>query len=849
MTVPRGAMVVDRAAAKAAGYTDAEIDAFEGKAPAVDPYKPTTPRVASESATVTSVKAPTGYADDLIKGTARAAAQGASFGFADEIEAGARSAVGPRSYKDVRNEVRGENAKFSSENPALSFGANVVGGIATGGGLVKAASAVPKFGAILRAAGLAPKVEATATMGQRLAGAAKMGGAAGIVSGAGVADELKDVPESAAVGGLVGAGAGLTFGAGAELLRGTRNLVARVGQGQKPAGKIRSMVRADAPDESAAKRVLQRLGNQGESLDGLAARSAKADGPDILSEVIGEKGVRDLRVARGLGYTAPNEIEQGLTRRARDEVGRVQSSVRDALGDPIDDEAFKAAKLLEARTNAKPIYDEAVEGVTITDPRIAELMKRPAAASAYDATVKGYANRGQPMPTRKALTEGMQGTADDMADEIVGEVAGARGPARTASGALRPVSKVDSDALMDELTDLTTRQQRDMGQSVYNYVDSDNASSQGTIKITTATKGKGGGPSMQAKAQRRVDQTEKVIDRITKELEERGVDWPEVMAKRMARPDARIADDVRVVPGRGTVSLPDEAAAPSLPSMPAKAVQRWKLELDDEITRLEGEEGGATSQKMAELVQVRDEVESLLYEFSNQADDGAGLWGKAQQTYAKPMRERDAFAMGQAKGRTMQPADQSRMLAGPESEFVAKGVGNTIQEDLGRLQSGAAGQIRNPAPTVMGSDYADARLNVATQGNAEKMAKIRETASNAQRRLQTRNTVMGGSQTAEKLADQAEQGMNPSELIQAASSPLTAGVKAIGKGATALARNALGQDMDAMSKVLMAGAPGSMSRDEAIAMLRRMEPAIRANLMRQMVLRGAMGGQAARSSR
>ena len=848
MTVPRGAMVVDRAAAKAAGYTDAEIDAFEGKAPAVDPYKPTTPRAASESATVTSVKAPKRDIREDVVGVARQAAQGASFGFADEIEGAGRAAIGPRSYREERDDVRAQNDKFASENGGVAFGANLVGGIASGAGLAKLASLPFKGAALLRGVGLAPKVEATATMGQRLVGAAKMGGAAGIVSGAGVAKEMRDIPESAAIGGAIGAGAGLTFAGGAELMRGTRNLVARVGQGQAPAGKIRSMVRADAPDESAAKRVLQRLGNQNQSLDDLAARSAKADGPDVLAEVVGQKGVRDLRTARGLGYTAPDEIEQGLTRRARDEVGRVQSAVRREIGDPIDDEAFKAAKLIEARTTAKPIYDEAVDGVTITDPRIAELMKRPAAASAYDATVKGYANRGQAMPSRSALVGNMEGKADDMADEMIGEVAGTRGPARTASGTLRPVTQVDSDDLMDELIDLTTRQQRDMGEGVYNYVDSDNASSKGTIKITTATKGKGG-PSMQAKANQRVKQTNGVIDRITKELEDRGVDWPEVMARRTSSPNARIADEVRTVPGRGTLSLPDEAAAPSLPSMPAKAVQRWKLELDDEITRLEGKEGGATSQKMAELVQVRDEVESMLYEFSNQADDGAGLWGKAQQTYAKPMRERDAFAQGQAKGRTMQPADQSRMLAGPESEYVAKGVGNTIQEDLGRLQSGAAGQIRNPAPTVMGSDYADARLNVATRGDAAKAERIRETAGNAQRRLQTRNTVMGGSQTAEKLADQAEQGMNPSELIQAASSPLTGGLKAIGKGATALARNALGQDMDAMSKVLMAGAPGSMSRDEAIAMLRRMEPAIRANLMRQMVLRGAMGGQATRSSR
>jgi hypothetical protein len=820
-----------------------------GQPPQSDPYKPTGPRIASEARPVERVTAPKRDMAEDAKNLTRQVAQGLTAGFADEGEGAIKAALGPRSYREERDAVRAKNAKFADEFPGTAIAANLAGGIASGAGLAKLGSGAGMVARGLRGVGLSPNVNATATMGQRLAGAAKMGGAAGAVSGAGVADELTDVPKSMLVGGAIGAGAGLGFAGGAELIRGTRNLVSRVGQGQQPAGAIRRAVRADAPDESAAKRVLQRLGNQNMSLDDLLTRSSAADGPDILGEVIGQKGIRDVRTARTLGYEAPDFIEDGLTRRARDEVGRVQSSVRDALGDPIDDEAFKAAKLAEARTNAKPIYEQAVDGVTITDPRLADLLKRPAAASAYDATVKGYANRGQAMPTRAEILQGVRGSADDMADDVIGEVAGTRGPARTASGKLRPVTQVDSDDLMDELIDLTTRQQRDQGMAVYNYVDSDNASSKGTIKIATATRKGGKGVSMQAAAQQRVDQTNGVIDRITAELEERGVDWPEVMARRTSSPNARIADEVRTVPGRGTVSLPDEAAAPTLPSMPAKAVQRWKLELDDEIARLEGKEGGATSQKMAELVQVRDEVESMLYEFSNQADDGAGLWGKAQQTYAKPMRERDAFAQGQAKGRTMQPADQARMMAGPEAEFVAKGVGNTIQEDLGRLQSGAAGRIRNPAPTVMGSDYADARLNVATRGNAAQAAKIRETAANAQRRLQTRNTVLGGSQTADKLADMAEQGMNPGELLQLANSPGAAALKAIGKGANALKRNVVGQDMDAMARVLMAGAPNQMTRAEAVAMLKRMEPAIRAQLVRQMVTRGAVGGAAARSAR
>lgn len=841
----------DRAAAKRAGYTDAEIDAYlaSRSAPA-DPLKPTnTPRVAAESSAMQGPgKAPARADADkaYVLGLLRQAGQGATFGFADEGEAAVRS-LGGRPYREIRNEVREANQQFSQENPKASIAAQLVGGVATGGALGTAAKGTGAVARGLKATGLAPNAQATATMGQRLLQSAKVGGAAGAVGGAGMAEELRDVLPSAAVGYGVGGATGLLFGAASETLRGGRNLASRIGQGQDAPGPIRRAIRAEDPETAAAKKALARIGAQRQTLDQVAERSAAADGPDILAEVIGRKAERDVRAARALGYEAPDMIENSLLERARNDVGAVRRTVREELGEQLDEVALAEAKRLEAQQAAGPLYREAIDGVAVTDPRIPEMLKRPAISSAWNVARRMAANDGVEMPTFGQVIRNAAGRVDDTADEMVGGVA--TNAARTDGGSLRSFDKVSTADLVDELEALTTRQQRDMGQSVYNYTEIDQRGGTYGVVVPTATKRPGGGPSMQAKAQRRVDQTNGVIDRITEELDRRGVDWTEAMAKRATGQADDFAEDVaRRVPGRGAVSLPDEAAAPSLPTVDGRQLQYVKLALRDQLTALEGKAGGTSTTQYAQVQRALDDVDNLLYEFGNVAEDGTNLWGAANRAYARPMQQAEAFRTGVRSGRQIDTPDVERLLSGPESSWTARGVANTIQDDLGRMGDGTVGPLRDPAPALMGSDAARARLRVAAGGDDAKIGRIQDVASNASRRLKTRQTVIGNSQTAEKLADQAEQGMDPSALLQAAQSPTGAVIGAIGRGANALKRNVVGQDMDALARLMMAGAPGQMTRQEAIASLQRMEPMILKQLQRQLLTRAVTGGLAGRAA-
>ena len=67
---------------------------------------------------------------DIATDTARAGAQGLTFGFADEIEAAITAGIsGSESYGEALARVRGNIKKFQQDNPSVAFGAEITGAI------------------------------------------------------------------------------------------------------------------------------------------------------------------------------------------------------------------------------------------------------------------------------------------------------------------------------------------------------------------------------------------------------------------------------------------------------------------------------------------------------------------------------------------------------------------------------------------------------------------------------------------------------------------------------------------------------------------------------------------------
>ena len=147
-----------------------------------------------------------GDAGNPIGNYARAATQGLTFGFGDEIEAGISSALGRGSYGENVARIRNQIDEFREVNPVGAIAAEFAGGVIPGvftGGAGLAASAGRSA---LKAGG-----------GQLLRRAAATGAAQGALAGAGsseggIADRATGAAIGGAAGGLVGAALGAVPG-------------------------------------------------------------------------------------------------------------------------------------------------------------------------------------------------------------------------------------------------------------------------------------------------------------------------------------------------------------------------------------------------------------------------------------------------------------------------------------------------------------------------------------------------------------------------------------------------------------------------------------------------------------
>ena len=145
---------------------------------------------------------------DIIKDFTRAAGQGISFGFGDEIEAFVTSALDSNaSYADTLKEVRNKINDFRRRNPGVAYGTEIAGAIIPSiaaafipGGQALTASTVGRVGQAAKALGLGKK-------GQTIAKSSAVGaggsGLYGFGTGEGLEDSIKSAGTSAAVGAVL----------------------------------------------------------------------------------------------------------------------------------------------------------------------------------------------------------------------------------------------------------------------------------------------------------------------------------------------------------------------------------------------------------------------------------------------------------------------------------------------------------------------------------------------------------------------------------------------------------------------------------------------------------------------
>jgi hypothetical protein len=188
--------------------------------------------------------------------TTRTAAQGLTFGFADELEAALRSgAISGKEYESIRDRLRAQQAQYNIDNPGFSTPLELLGGMAMPFGLLKG----------LKGTSGATQAAVTGeTLGGQIARGTGVGAATGALTGAGTAekDTLQNAAVTGAVGGVLGGTLPVAIKGAGSMIRGALN-AAGIGDQTTAANKIlANTLNKDnlTPDEAqAALAELQRL--------------------------------------------------------------------------------------------------------------------------------------------------------------------------------------------------------------------------------------------------------------------------------------------------------------------------------------------------------------------------------------------------------------------------------------------------------------------------------------------------------------------------------------------------------------------------------------------------------------
>lgn len=265
---------------------------------------------------------------------ARTVAQGATFGFGDEIEAGIRSLMSERPYEEIRDELRGDIKRFSDENPGTALGLELAGGFL-----------VPGFGA---AKGLAT---AGKTLAQRAGQSLAVGAGSGALAGVGASES------SDALGVASDAGKGLVFGGAlggvAPIAGDAAGRIARRGLNMLGVG-------ADAFKDRKISEALDRVG----MTPGQAARELR---------VARKQGVEDYTIAdlgrqtQDLTYAAnavpnrgQNKAGEFLGERYETQAGNISDKVAEAMDTHASTVTSYIDDLVQAQSQlARQQYPEA----------------------------------------------------------------------------------------------------------------------------------------------------------------------------------------------------------------------------------------------------------------------------------------------------------------------------------------------------------------------------------------------------------------------------------------------------------------------------------------------------------
>jgi hypothetical protein len=342
-----------------------------------------------------------------IAGGVRELAAGATFEFADEAEAAVRSAASGEPYQKVLDEIRQKRALFEQANPATALGLNLAGGIGT--------TFIPGVNVLGRGVQNLLRINKLASPTKRVVAT---GAAAGALSGFGSGEDTEDRLTKAGAGFLLGGGLGYGASKAGDVGRFALESVQAMRNKMPQADAvnaatdilIRTMQRAGKTPEEIAERL--RLDRE----YGVNTMLGQAD-PALVSLT----DVSALTPSEGTGRA---QLAERLFKQQAGAKTRVQQQIREKIPTP-DYFASEDAIAKSLRDIGEEGYEKSFGFGAVKDPTIQTLLKNPGVSGALkkaketaDIAANNAAARGED-PSKYMLKMNMEPVLDE-AGNLVG---------------------------------------------------------------------------------------------------------------------------------------------------------------------------------------------------------------------------------------------------------------------------------------------------------------------------------------------------------------------------------------------------------------------------------------------
>ena len=341
-------------------------------------------------------------------GAGRSLAQGATFGFADELESLIKSLAGKGTYEQNLAALELAKQKYGQQNPKTALATEIAGGLPYA--LVPFLGTA-KYAQMAREA--APLARAGITAGTSATTGALTGALSG-AGGAGVGERMAGAQAGGTFGGIVGGAAPVvTKGigmAGSKAVDVTSGIpiVQQVG---KAVGLATGQT-VDAANRAKAK-LLEAMYRDKVSPADLEKMIQAATKPVGIVDIAGEN-VRSLAdVAQKYPSEARQAAKVALEERAAGQGERIQGDISKYLGGFTDPFEYTTAIAKRQQQLSSPLYQKAYSYGQVTDPKVLKFLELPqfkkAAKEAQDLLAAEGRAVDMSMPTVEVLDQVKRG--------------------------------------------------------------------------------------------------------------------------------------------------------------------------------------------------------------------------------------------------------------------------------------------------------------------------------------------------------------------------------------------------------------------------------------------------------